>query len=63
MAKSKDEETEDEINIVLRAKGALARDCNKLLDSKSGYYGSGSELVRDALRRLIEGYKERGELG
>lgn len=63
MTKDKTSDSDDDINIVFRAKGALARDCNRLLDERTGYYSSGSELVRDALRRLIEGYKERGEIG
>ena len=54
--KSKDS---DEINIAIRLKGGLARDCQRLLDDKDGYYGSVSELARDALRRLVEQYKNR----
>ena len=61
MAKKNDKkgESSDEINIAIRLKGGLARDCQKLLDDKDGYYGSVSELARDALRRLVEAYKER----
>ena len=33
-----------EINIPIRLRGALARDCQKLLDPDEGYYGSASEL-------------------
>ncbi len=55
----KSKEDSDEINIAIRLKGGLARDCQKLLDDKDGYYGSVSELARDALRRLVESYNER----